>query len=264
MFVDSHCHLELEDFDLDRETVIAQSEKMGIKYILTVGTEEKYFQKVVEITKKHKTVFGAIGIHPHSSKNFSMALREKIESLFQDKKIVACGEIGLDFYKNYSPRDAQKEVFSFMLELAKVNKMPIVVHSRNAAKETLELIDLFYDFTRSGVIHCFSYDKEVAKKFLDRGFYISIPGTITYSGSTKLIEVVKYVPLERMLIETDAPFLTPQPERGKRNVPWFVKYVLEKVAEIKSLPQEFVGKAMVENFERLFLGGAIESRSCSC
>lgn len=255
MIVDSHCHLELEDFDADRESVIEESRKEGLKYILTVGTEKRYFSKVLEITEKHDFVFGAIGIHPHSSGQWEKISKEELEGLLRHRKIVAYGEIGLDFFKNYSPPHVQKETFSAQLAFAKENKMPVIIHSRNAELETIEMIDLFYAGGGKGVVHCFSYDKEAAKRFLDRGFYISIPGTITYKNNGKIVDVVKYVPLQRILVETDAPFLTPHWERGKRNVPYFVKYTLEKVAQIKGISLHLLGEIVVNNFENLFLKG---------
>jgi len=256
MLVDSHCHLELEDFDLDRDEVIEESKKEGLKYILTVGTEKMYFGRVLEIIEKYDFVYGAIGVHPHSSRDWKSDFGKELEKFLKHKKIVALGEIGLDFYKNYSPPDVQKEVFAIELALARKNEIPVIIHSRNAESETIEILDSFYPDGRRGVIHCFSYDRDAAKKFLDRGFYISIPGTITFTNVGRLVEAVKYIPLEMILVETDAPFLTPQRERGKRNVPYYVRYTLDRVAQIKRISPSDLGEIVVRNFENLFLKGA--------
>ncbi len=263
MIVDSHCHLELEDFDEDRDRIIGECERQGLKYLLTVATEERYFKKVVQIAEQFGCVFGAIGIHPHLSDKWKKIPLPDVENFLKHKKIVAYGEIGLDFYKNYSPPHMQKEAFSSQLLFAKDKGMPVIIHSRNSDSETLEILDSFYKGGKGGVIHCFSYDKKVAQKFLDRGFYISIPGTITYKNNGKLVEVVRYVPLNRILVETDAPFLTPYPERGKRNLPYYVKYVLEKIAEIKEIDVDVVGEEIVRNFETLFLSGGSNEASCN-
>jgi len=253
MFIDSHCHLEMESFDKDREEVIKRCIQEGLVYILTVGTEVRYFKKVIEILNKHPSIYGAIGIHPHNGKDYNNSLAEKIRPYLNHKKIVAYGEIGLDFFKNYSPRDSQIKAFTGQLELAKKASLPIIVHSRNAKEETLKILNEMYSNIIGGVIHCFSYDLDMAKKVLDMGFYISIPGTITYSNTQKLIDVVRYTPVDRLLAETDAPFLTPSPYRGKRNEPWFVKLTIEKIATIKHKKVEELALNLCDNFSRLFL-----------
>jgi TatD DNase family protein len=253
MFVDSHCHLEMEIFEKDRRDVIAKSIKEGLAYILTVGTEEKYFKKVVQIIDENPSVYGAIGIHPHNSDEFNDAVESRIHEILSHKKIVAYGEIGLDFFKNYSPKALQIDTFRKQLELAEKVKLPIIIHSRNAKDETLQILKETKTSSAGGVIHCYSYDPETARKLLDMGFYISIPGTITYSNAQKLAEVVKYLPADRMLAETDAPFLTPHPHRGKRNEPYFVKHTIQKIAQIRNQNAEETAFCMLDNFKRLFL-----------
>ena len=243
----------MEDFEKDREEVIEKSLHEGLRYMLTVGTDETYFKKVVEIIEHYPAIYGAIGIHPHNSKDYTPQLEETIGTYLKNKKIVAYGEIGLDFFKNYSPRESQINAFQLQLEVAKRTKLPTIVHSRNAKDETIRILNAAYDGNLGGVIHCYSYDLTAAKKFLDMGFAISIPGTITYKNSHSLAEVVKYTPIDRILAETDAPFLTPHPYRGKRNEPSLVKLTVERIAQIKGKETEEIASQLTQNFERLFL-----------
>lgn len=253
MFVDSHCHLEMESFSKDRDQIIEKSIDEGLKYILTVGTEERYFEKVAEDVNRNPMIYGAIGIHPHNSKDFNKNVAETIRVYLKQKKIVGYGEIGLDFFKNYSPRDTQVKAFREQLALAADEGLPIIVHSRNAQTETLQILGEMYRNGNGGVIHCYSYNLETAKRLLDMGFYISIPGTITYRNAEELVKVAEYIPDERILAETDAPFLTPHPYRGKRNVPYFVKLTVRKIAEIRHQETEELAATMCNNFVRLFL-----------
>lgn len=253
MFVDSHCHLEMEDFQKDRKEVIERSLRQGLQYMLTVGTDETYFKKVVEIINSYPAVYGAIGIHPHNSKDYNPQLGKIIAAFLKDKRIVAYGEIGLDFFKNYSPRESQIHAFQLQLEVAKRSRLPVIIHSRNAKDETIQILSTDYDGNLGGVIHCYSYDLAAAKKFLDMGFTLSIPGTITYKNSHSLTDVVKFTPIDKLLAETDAPFLAPHPHRGKRNEPSFVRLTVEKIAQIKGKGVEEIAMNLKRNFEKLFL-----------
>jgi TatD DNase family protein len=254
MFVDSHCHLEMDSFEQDRDNVIEKGIKEKLDYILTVGTEERYFEKVVGIIEKYDNIYGAIGIHPHNSSEYTGRTAEIIRKYLMHKKIVAYGEIGLDFFRNYSPRSTQIQAFKDQLMTAKSLNFPVIIHSRHARDETLSILEEIYQGNASGVIHCYSYDMDTAKKLLDMGFYISIPGTITYANTQKTAEVVKNIPMDRLLAETDAPYLTPVPYRGKRNEPHFVKYTIARLAQIKNKDIEEVALNIRENFSRLFLG----------
>lgn len=255
MFIDSHCHLEMESFKKDRDEVIKRALNDNILYILTVGTEEKYFKTVSELTKQYKNLYGAIGIHPHNSTQLNEHTEKKIKEFLNiNKKIVAYGEIGLDFFKNYSPQNIQREVFIRQVLLAKDFELPIIIHSRDAKEDTLKI--LRDTKTTKGVIHCYSYNKEYAKKFLDLGFYISISGTITYGKKQDAVDVVRYIPMDRLLSETDAPFLAPVPFRGKRNEPLYVKYTVETIAQLKGINIEEVKIAIFENFKNLFLNSS--------
>jgi TatD DNase family protein len=253
MFIDAHCHLEMESFDKDRDEVIARSLAEGLTYMLTVGTEERYFDKVLELVDRYPFIYGAIGIHPHNSGDFTDALAGRMKGLLSHDKIVAYGEIGLDFFRDYAPRRTQREAFRKQIDLALSAGLPVIIHSRNARDETIAVLEEFGRDWWDGVIHCYSYDLESARRFLDMGFHLSIPGTITYKNAGKLAEVVGYVPVERLLSETDAPFLTPLPHRGKRNAPHMVKLTVSRMAEIKGVPVEDLASSLYRNFVELFL-----------
>ncbi len=260
MFVDSHCHLEMESFDDDLEQVIQKSVDEGLEYILTVGTEESYFGKVRELIDRYPFIYGAIGIHPHNAKDFDDRVERIIRETAKHPRIVGYGEVGLDFFKNHSPRNIQEKVFVSQLALAQELGLPIIVHSRDARQETLDILKNEYR-SGYGVIHCYSYDLATAKMFLDMGFFISIPGTVTYKTAAGLREVVRYIPPERLLAETDAPFLSPVPHRGKRNVPYYVKITIDTMARERGMDTQALATVMRDNFVRLFLTNAQKDRS---
>ena len=252
MFVDSHCHLEMESYQGDREDIIRKCVDEGMQYILTVGTEESYFAGVIDLIERHPFIYGAIGIHPHNAGDYSDITEAVIRQTVQHNKIVGYGEVGLDFFKDHSPRDIQKKIFARQLALAGEFDLPVIVHSRDARQDTVEILKREYK-TGSGVIHCFSYDRAAAGEFLDMGFFISIPGTVTYKSAGTLREAVRYIPRERLLAETDAPFLTPVPHRGKRNLPWYVKLTIAAIAAELNIKTEEMAGILRDNFVRLFL-----------
>lgn len=251
MLVDSHCHLELEDYDRDRPEVIGRAAEAGVSCMITVGTEAAYFGKVVSIIEKHDSIYGAIGIHPHNAKDYSPEAEKTIKEYLTHPKIIAYGEIGLDFYRNYSPAQLQVESFRGQIELAREAGLPVVIHSRNAKRETLEILRTALAGNTT-VIHCYSYDVETAGKILDMGMYLSVPGTVTYQNAG-LAKVVRYAPLDRLLSETDAPFLTPASEKGKRNEPAFVERVVREIAALKSKTIEETAAVIMETFRSVFL-----------
>jgi len=261
MFVDSHCHLEMEEYDGDRRAVIDRATRQGVSCMLTVGTEARYFPKVIEVIEAHPNVYGGVGIHPHNAKDYSEETEEAIRGCLGHPKIIGYGEIGLDFYRNYSLRETQLRVFRRQIELAVAARLPVIVHSRNAKEETLEILKGTHLGDRKTVIHCYSYDLETAKKLLDMGMYLSIPGTVTYK-KTGLVPLVRYVPLDRLLSETDAPFLTPEPKRGSRNEPALVKLVVEEIARIKAKPVEEVAQVIAGTFHAIFLGNEKGAGNC--
>jgi TatD DNase family protein len=252
MFVDSHCHLELENYDEDRQAVMERAFAAGISCMLTVGTAAPYFAKVVEIIEAYPQVYGALGIHPHNAKDYSPEVEESVKEGLRHPKVVGCGEIGLDFYRDYSPRALQIEAFRRQIELAKLAGLPVIVHSRNARQETLDIMKEACLEDHRTVVHCYSYNLDTAKKLLDMGIYLSISGTVTYPDAGA-IKIVRYAPLDRLLSETDAPFLAPLPQRGSRNEPAFVKLVAEQIALIKGRPVEEVAAALADAFKAVFL-----------
>ncbi len=254
MFVDSHCHLEMEEYDADRDAVIGRAVEGGVSCMLTVATEERYFSRAIGIAETHDCVYAALGIHPHNAADYSDALEERIRGYLSHPRIVGYGEIGLDFYRDYAPRTAQVEAFRRQIAWAREAGLPNIIHSRNARAETLEVLKGERVEGYPTIIHCYSYDLDTARKVLDMGVFLSIPGTVTYRNSG-LPEVLRYVPLDRLLSETDAPFLSPQPHRGKRNEPAFVKRIVEEIAAIKQQASDEVAALLTGTFTSLFLKG---------
>jgi len=249
--IDSHAHLELRDFDSDREDVIARAREAGVDAIVTIGTDLDDCLKAVEIAGSHDMVYAAVGIHPHEVKKIERHTYERMRELATHPKVVGYGEIGLDFFKNRSPRDIQVRRFGEQLELAKDLNLPVIIHDREAHRETMELLSAWKG-SRRGIIHCFSGDYAMARKCLDLGFYLSIPGTVTFPKAETLCDVVRRVPVESLLVETDAPFLTPVPHRGKRNESAYVKYTAMRVAELKEMSFESVAEMTAHNACEIF------------
>jgi len=252
MFIDSHAHLEMPDFKKDLEAVIQRAKESGVEYIFTVGTEKKDWKRALEIAHSHPSVYAILGVHPHNAKEIDDQTYSLLTGLCGDEKVKAYGEIGLDFFRNLSPPDVQLKRFREQIGLAKKLGLPIAVHDREAHRETVEILKSEKAEECGGIIHCFSGDYEMAKVCIDMGFYISIPGTITFKNAEGLREIVRKIPLESLLVETDAPFLTPEPFRGKRNEPGYVRYTAEKLAEIKKVTFEKVAEVTTENTLRVY------------
>lgn len=251
-FVDSHAHLDLPEFEKDRGAVIRRARDNGIERIITIGIGIEECKASLEIAEKHDFIYAAIGMHPHNAKHLDLQELDFLECSAQHEKVVALGEMGLDFYRNRSPREDQIRCFRAQLDLARSLKLPIVVHDRDAHRETLDILREEQAGEPGGIIHCFSGDVKMAFACIDMGFSISIPGTVTFKKAATLHEVVKKVSLEHLLIETDCPFLTPVPYRGKRNEPAYVRHVAERIAEIKKTGLEDVARATTENAYRVF------------
>jgi TatD DNase family protein len=252
MLIDSHAHLEMAEFKIDLEQVIQRAAGAGIDYIFTVGTEEKDWARALEIAKNHASIYAVLGVHPHNAKEIDDGTYAALRKLCQEEKVKALGEIGLDFFRNYSGREVQIKGFREQIALARELKLPIVVHDRDAHKETLEILRSQRAEDCGGIIHCFSGDWDMAERCLDMGFSISVPGSITYKNAVSFQEIVKKLPLGSLLVETDAPFLTPVPFRGKRNEPSFVRYTAQKIAEIKKASFETIAEVTSENALRVF------------
>ncbi|HPL50937.1 MAG TPA: TatD family hydrolase [Smithellaceae bacterium] len=250
MLIDSHAHLEMEQFDNDRQEVIERACLAGVEYVITVGTNPAFGEKAISIAKQYKNIFVSLGIHPHEAATADDKSLAQMADFARQPEVVAYGEIGLDFFRNLSPREKQIEVFSRQLEIARDLSLPVVIHDRDAHEQVLQLVRS--SGVQRGVFHCFSGDYALAQKCLDLGFYLSIPGTVTFDKAVKISDVVKKVPLEFLLLETDCPFLTPVPYRGRRNEPSFIIHTAKKVAQIKSLRWEDVADTTTRNALNLF------------
>jgi TatD DNase family protein len=252
MLIDSHAHLEMPEFKKDLEAVIQRAKESGVEYIFTVGTERKDWKKALEIANSHPSIYAILGVHPHNAKEIDDQTYPMLKEFCRNGKVKAFGEIGLDFFRNLSPQDIQLKRFREQIGLGKELGLPIVVHDREAHQETMEILKSEKAEECGGIIHCFSGNFEMAKFCIEMGFYISIPGSITFKNAEGLRKVVKEIPLESLLVETDAPFLTPEPFRGKRNEPSYVRYTAQKVAEIKNVSFERVAEVTTENALRVY------------
>ncbi len=252
MLIDSHAHIDGEAFDEDRDEVIRGFEAAGIEAVIVPAADWDSLYRVTDLAKKYDNIYAAVGIHPHDVKELKEEDLETIRELAKDEKVVAIGEIGLDYYYDHSPRDVQKEYFRKQIQLAKELNLPIIVHDRDSAQDVYEIISSEYDENLKGVLHSFSGSIEMAKKYLDMGFYISFAGPVTFKNAVRPKEVSKEIPLDRLLVETDSPYMTPVPYRGKRNDPTYVRYIAEKIAELKEIEFDELAKATTENAKKLF------------
>lgn len=251
-FVDTHVHLDIPPLSEDQTGAISRAEKAGVCQIITIGTDLASSKKSLELAEQFPQVYAAVGIHPHDAKGASDEVVKELLELAGISNVVAWGEIGLDFVKEYSPRDIQRKVFRKQIQMAGQVDLPIIIHDRDAHIETVEILSEEAAGNLRGVMHCFSGDVEVAKKVLDLGLFISITGVVTFPKAEVVKEVVRYVPLERLLIETDSPFLSPVPYRGKPNEPARVVHVAEEIARIKKVPLEEIAQCTSANARDLF------------
>ena len=257
MFVDSHAHIDGEQFDADRDETIARARAAGVRAILNVGTGDPHggeIERAVAVAGRYENVFAAVGVHPHDARLYDEAAEGRLLALVKgSRRVVAWGEIGLDFYYDNSPRDAQREVFARQLRLARAEGLPVVIHSRDADVETVEILRTeFEGAARGGVMHCFGGGMWMAESVLELGFMISFAGNVTFKKAENLREVARAVPLERLLVETDCPFLAPVPFRGRRNEPAFVVETARFLAELRGVEHEELGRITSENFARFF------------
>ena len=256
MFIDSHAHIDGPEFDADREEVIERARAAGVSTILNVGTGDPHsgaFERAVELGRQHPNIYTAIGTHPHDAKLYDDRAEEKIKTLVQSERVIAWGEIGLDFHYDNSPRDVQVAVFKRQLRAARECDLPVVIHTREAEAETIEILrEEYAGAPRGGVFHCFSGSVELAEKAVELGFMVSFSGIVTFKKADELREAARQVPLARLLIETDCPYLTPIPYRGKRNEPAYVVEVARCLAELHELDMEVMGDLTSDNFHRLF------------
>jgi TatD DNase family protein len=251
MLIDSHAHLEMTAYDGDREAVLARAAKAGVGAIVTVGTTLPDAVKAVTLAGRYDSVYAAVGIHPHEAGQIGGETYDTLRKLARQPKVIAVGEIGLDFFYNHSPREVQLLRFREQLALAEELDLPVIIHDRDAHAETLAVLDEYAGRLR-GVLHCFSGDLVMARTCLARGFHLSIAGPVTYRNADRLREVAREAPLERLLVETDAPYLAPQPHRGKRNEPAYVVQTAECLAGVRGITLAEVARQTTANACRLF------------
>ena len=251
--IDTHCHIQTEEFDEDRHEVLARAREAGVDTLIVVGGagDLSTNDEAVRLADEHPGVYATVGMHPHDAKDVDEEDMDRLRGLSAHPKVVAIGETGLDFHYEHSPRQVQREMFERFAGLAKETRLPIVVHNRESDREAAETI-------RSGggrlegVIHCFTSDAAAARTFLDLGFYLSFSGIVTFKNAEALRDIARWVPLDRLLIETDAPFLAPVPKRGRRNEPAYVRFVAETLAEVRGVAVADIAGAVSDNARTLF------------
>ncbi len=256
-FVDSHCHIDGPEYDADREEVIARARAAGVTTMLNVGTGDPHsgaFERAVELAERHPEIYAAIGVHPHDAKLFDAAAEQRLLNLVKgSKRVVAWGEIGLDYHYDHSPREVQREVFRRQLGLARELDLPVVIHSREADADTINILrEELSDYSSAGVMHCFGGTLDMARSAIELGLYVSFAGTLTFKKAEDLRDVARRLPLDRLLVETDCPYLTPVPFRGKRNEPARVVETARCLASLHGIELEETGHVTSENFARLF------------
>ncbi|MDI6816222.1 MAG: TatD family hydrolase [Actinomycetota bacterium] len=247
---DSHAHLDFFGSDSKIEKVLARAVENDVTRIITIADSLESSYRAVELAQKHSEVYAAVGVHPHNASDVNPETLKELERLAKEPKVVAIGEIGLDYHKNHSPHLVQQKVFEQQLELAKKVKLPVIVHDRDADADVMGA--LIKHGTKKGVFHCFSGDLAFAEKVLAMNFYISIAGTVTFKNAGVLAGIAKFVPLTKLLVETDSPYLTPHPYRGRKNEPAYVRLVAEKIAELKEIDVSAVEASTQENIRLLF------------
>ncbi len=252
MLIDTHCHLDFKDFKDDLNAVLGRSRDRGIWRIINVGSSIKGTDRSIQLAKENDFIYASVGIHPHEADNVSDDDIKLFAEFLKRPKVVSIGEIGLDYYKNISSKENQKKLFIKLLEIAKSANLPLIIHNRDANKDMADILKDIIGKPVKGVMHCFSGDEAFLKVCLDMGFFISFTCNITYKNADRLRVVAGLVPMDRLLLETDAPFLAPQGFRGKRNEPMHVRYVAEEIARIKSLSFEEVARITTENAQALF------------
>jgi TatD DNase family protein len=252
MFIDSHAHLDMKDFDKDRNLVIERAVDAGITHMLTIGIDLNSSIRAHRLTQEYDFIFSSIGYHPHNAEKMEADTLKELGEMTSESKIVAWGEIGLDFFRRRSSPEIQIEAFEQQLDMAIDLNLPVIIHNREADQKVFEIIKKRGKSLNRGVIHCFSGTHDLAMAFIQMGFYISIPGTVTYKNAFNVQDVASRIPLDRMLVETDAPFLTPVPKRGERNEPLFVTYTAQKVANLRNIDVHEVARRTSENAKSLF------------
>lgn len=252
MIFESHAHYDDEVFDEDREALLSTLQERGIGTVINIGASLSGSEATVKLTEQYPFVYGAVGVHPSEVGELNVDNFARLMALCMHEKIVAVGETGLDYHYPEPEADLQKEWFKRQLSLARELELPVIIHSREAAKDTLDIMRALHAEEIGGVVHCFSYAKEMAREYLSMDFYFGIGGVITFKNARKLKEAVAYIPMEKILLETDSPYLAPEPHRGERNSSLYLPYVVEAIAELKGISCEDVERITEENAKRLF------------
>lgn len=250
MLIDTHCHLDFNEFDADRDAVIQRANDAGINYFINIGATLESSAASCDLAQKYPQIYASVGVHPHDAKTFDLAAEKRLKELAGFNKVVAIGETGLDYYRNLSKPDDQKRTFIKQIALAKELNLPLVIHSRQAEADLLQILKA--DKPAQAVIHCFSGDENFLRECLDLGFFISFTCNITYKKAQGLREIVKLTPLDRLMLETDAPYLSAEGFRGKRNEPFQVKLLAYQVGQIKNLSFEEIAHQTTQNAKRFF------------
>ena len=250
--IDSHCHLDHEYLFKNLDQILIRSKEVGIKKILTICTTFESFDIIKKLVKKDIIIFGTYGIHPHEAKNYKVTAETIAKKINMNEKIIGIGETGLDFYYNLSDKDDQIQSFEEHIKASIKLNIPLIIHSRNAEDEMMEIFNKYKKNNLKILMHCFTGSKNFVENLLDFNVYFSASGIITFNNSNELQEVFRFTPLEKTLIETDSPYLTPVPHRGKKNEPSFVKFTAEKLAKIKNISSSDLAKITTTNFNRLF------------
>lgn len=249
---DTHAHYDDKSFDEDREQLLNNMQTLNVSNIVNVAANMRGCEDTLKLIEKYPYIYGALGVHPDETKDLTENDMLFIEEHINDDKIVAVGEIGLDYYWDSVERDVQKKWFVRQMEIARQADKPVIIHSREAAEDTYEIMKEVHAEEIGGVVHCFSYSKEMAAKFLDMGFYIGIGGVVTFKNAKKVKEAVEYIPVEKIVTETDCPYLAPDPYRGSRNDSGNIRYVIKAIAELKGMEEEALAAILFENAKRLY------------
>jgi TatD DNase family protein len=252
MIIDTHAHLDFPDYKTDLESVLSRAREADVGCIINVGTNLASSEKSIGLAKRFANVYASIGIHPHDASKVSEQNWNTLESLIQESKVIAVGETGLDYYRNRSPREDQQRLFRSHLRLARTHNLPVIIHCRDASEDCINILTENKNGSLKGVVHCFSGTAETARKYMAMGLYISFAGPITFSNANNLREVARYVPVERLLLETDSPFLSPQPRRGERNEPSFLSFIIPVLAGIYGLSVTDIKRITTFNAYKLF------------
>tara|TARA_Y100000741_G_scaffold11716_1_gene9508 strand:+ start:113 stop:874 length:762 start_codon:yes stop_codon:yes gene_type:complete len=250
--IDSHCHLDHEQINSDLLNVIKRSKDVGIEKLLTISTSFESFKKIKDIITEDEIIFGTIGIHPHETDNNEISVDEIVKNFDENPKIIGIGETGLDFYYNNSDKEKQIKSFKKHIEASIKTNSPLIIHSRNAEDETFEILNQYHDKKLKILMHCFTGSKNFAERLLKLNAFFSASGIITFKNSLDLQETFKFLPLDKILIETDSPYLAPVPNRGKKNEPSFLSFTAQKLADIKDLTKQEITKITTTNFNKLF------------